>query len=141
MKTDPVAVLSDLHDAADAVLAVFDDLVGWGPQESEVRALISELNVDELVRFEPALQYGEAFHAKLREYDALLFTPTEEDTPRMGYDVYAASAISARAPGRSLRCTRIARASSRSRARPAKRAAITPSSTGTAAAWSGPSMP
>ena len=76
--------------ARDAGTQVRFDLVGWGPQESELRALVSELNVDELVRFEPALQYGEAFHAKLREYDALLFTPTEEDTPRMVYDVYAA---------------------------------------------------
>ena len=40
--------------------------------------------------FEGSFPYGDELHAKLRALDALLFTPTEEDTPRMVYDAFAA---------------------------------------------------
>lgn len=66
------------------------DLVGWGEQQPELEALAKELGIAEHVTFPGSLAYGPELHAKLRSYDALLFTPTEEDTPRMVYDSYAA---------------------------------------------------
>ena len=49
MKTDPVAVLSDLHDAADAVLAVFDDLVAWGPSGGRDDQYASDVVADRAI--------------------------------------------------------------------------------------------
>lgn len=66
------------------------DLVGWGPQQPALQALARQLGVAEHVRFRDAIPYGPELHATLRTYDALLFTPTEEDTPRMIYDAFAA---------------------------------------------------
>lgn len=66
------------------------DLLGWGPQEKELQQLARELGVGSQVRFLGSVAYGPELHAKLRGYDALLFTPTEEDTPRMVYDAFAA---------------------------------------------------
>jgi glycosyltransferase involved in cell wall biosynthesis len=65
-------------------------LIGWGPQQAELERLARELGVAEHVHFPGAVPYGEALHKQLRELDALLFTPVEEDTPRMVYDAYAA---------------------------------------------------
>lgn len=65
-------------------------LVGGGPQQKALAALARELGVDEAVVFEGEVEYGPALHEKARSLDALLFTPTEEDTPRMVYDAFAA---------------------------------------------------
>lgn len=65
-------------------------LIGEGPQQDELEALASELGIGEHVVFEGSFPYGEELHTKLRALDALLFTPTEEDTPRMVYDAFAA---------------------------------------------------
>lgn len=66
------------------------DLVGWGPQRAEIEQVAASAGVAEHVGFPGALAYGPELHAMMRRYDALLFTPTEEDTPRMVYDCYAA---------------------------------------------------
>ncbi|MEM1415100.1 MAG: glycosyltransferase [Myxococcota bacterium] len=66
------------------------ELIGWGPQQEELEALARSLGVAEHVSFPGSFPYGEALHERLRQLDGLLFTPTEEDTPRMVYDAYAA---------------------------------------------------
>jgi len=66
-------------------------LIGWGEQEEELRRCIEELGVGEFVRMTPSIPYGEALHRELRSLDGLLFSPTEEDTPRMVYDAMAAA--------------------------------------------------
>lgn len=65
-------------------------LIGGGPQRSELERLAAELGIAEAVVFEGEVEYGPALHEKVRSLDALLFTPTEEDTPRMVYDAFAA---------------------------------------------------
>lgn len=65
------------------------DLIGDGPQRDELKTLAKELGIAESVRFPGSFPYGVALHEKLRTYDAVLFTPTEEDTPRMVYDAFA----------------------------------------------------
>ncbi|MDC1288131.1 glycosyltransferase [Gammaproteobacteria bacterium] len=65
------------------------DLVGEGEQQVELEALARELGISQHVNFPGTFPYGTKLHEKLNDYDALLFTPTEEDTPRMVYDAYA----------------------------------------------------
>jgi len=65
------------------------DLIGDGPQRHELETLAKELGIAESVRFPGSFPYGVALHERLRTYDAVLFTPTEEDTPRMVYDAFA----------------------------------------------------
>ena len=66
------------------------ELVGWGEQQDELVARVKALGLGDRVSFTEPIAYGTALHEKLRTFDALLFTPTEEDTPRMLYDAYAA---------------------------------------------------
>lgn len=66
------------------------DLIGDGPQRPELERLVEELGLRGPVRFLGSLPYDQALLAKLAEYDALLFTPPAEDTPRMIFDGYAA---------------------------------------------------
>ena len=47
--TDPVAVLSDLHDAADAVFAAFEDLVEWGPSGGRDDQYASDVVADRAI--------------------------------------------------------------------------------------------
>ena len=47
--SDPAAVLSDLHDAADAVLAVLDDLVEWGPSGGRDDQYTSDVIADRAI--------------------------------------------------------------------------------------------
>jgi len=65
-------------------------LIGGGSQREALERLAAELGVAEAVVFEGEVEYGPQLHEKVRTLDALLFTPTEEDTPRMVYDAYAA---------------------------------------------------
>jgi glycosyltransferase involved in cell wall biosynthesis len=64
-------------------------LIGEGPQRAELEVLAAELGIAEHVVFEGVYPYGAELHKKLGTLDALLFTPTEEDTPRMVYDAFA----------------------------------------------------
>ncbi|MEM9177723.1 MAG: glycosyltransferase [Myxococcota bacterium] len=86
-----------LADALRILAAVRDrgieasyHLIGGGPQRGDLERLAGELGVAEAVVFEGEVEYGAALHEKARGLDALLFTPTEEDTPRMVYDAFAA---------------------------------------------------
>jgi len=47
--SDPAAVLSDLHDAADAVLTVLDDLVEWGPSGGRDDQYTSDVVADRAI--------------------------------------------------------------------------------------------
>jgi glycosyltransferase involved in cell wall biosynthesis len=65
------------------------DIIGDGPELIRLRSLASTLKVDSQIRFLGSLPYGSELLNKLSTYDALLFTPTAEDTPRMIFDGYA----------------------------------------------------
>jgi glycosyltransferase involved in cell wall biosynthesis len=66
------------------------DLIGGGPEERALRQRAADLRIGGAVRFLGPLPYGPELIARLAEYDLLLYTPVEEDTPRMVYDGYAA---------------------------------------------------
>lgn len=65
------------------------DIIGGGPERTELEELVKKLNISENVRFIGKIPYGRDFIQKLAEYDALLFTPLAEDTPRMIFDCFA----------------------------------------------------
>lgn len=67
------------------------DLIGDGPQRAELERRASELGLGERVRFLGSAVYGPELIERLADYDALFFTPTAEDTPRMIFDGYAAA--------------------------------------------------
>jgi glycosyltransferase involved in cell wall biosynthesis len=70
--------------------AVEFDVIGDGPDEPGLRKLAGALGLRDAVRFLGSFPYGPDLMRRLAEYDLLLFTPEEEDTPRMLYDGYAA---------------------------------------------------
>ncbi len=67
------------------------DIIGDGAQREPLQKLAAELKLADHVQFLGALPYDAALLKRLGEYDALLFTPTAEDTPRMIFDGYAAA--------------------------------------------------
>jgi glycosyltransferase involved in cell wall biosynthesis len=72
---------------ADVVL----DLIGDGPDRAALEAQVDRLGLKGQVKFLGQQTYGPEFLKTLSEtYDALLFTPLAEDTPRMIFDGYAA---------------------------------------------------
>lgn len=80
--------LEVLHRARlQGVTAEFD-VIGAGPDEPALRRQAEELGL--AVRFLGSFPYGSNIIRRLAGYDLLLFTPTEEDTPRMLFDGYAA---------------------------------------------------
>jgi glycosyltransferase involved in cell wall biosynthesis len=66
------------------------DIIGDGAELGRLVALAASIAISPLVRFLGSLPYGSDLLNRLSEYDALLFTPTAEDTPRMIFDGYAA---------------------------------------------------
>jgi glycosyltransferase involved in cell wall biosynthesis len=66
------------------------DVIGDGQELGRLRELAKSTEINSSVRFLGSLAYGPDLLKKLSEYDALLFTPTAEDTPRMIFDGYAA---------------------------------------------------
>lgn len=66
------------------------EVIGSGPEEARLAALGEELGLGDAVRFTGNATYGPALLQRLGTFDALLFTPTAEDTPRMIFDGYAA---------------------------------------------------
>jgi glycosyltransferase involved in cell wall biosynthesis len=66
------------------------DVIGSGPEEDALRRRAEERGLGTSVQFCGPAPYGPQLLRRLSGYDALLFTPTEEDTPRMLYDAYAA---------------------------------------------------
>jgi glycosyltransferase involved in cell wall biosynthesis len=66
------------------------DMIGDGPMEASLREQIERAGLSGCVRLLGSRPYGIALLRELASYDALLFTPTAEDTPRMIFDGYAA---------------------------------------------------
>jgi glycosyltransferase involved in cell wall biosynthesis len=66
------------------------DVIGDGQELGRLKELAKSSAIESSVRFLGSLAYGPDLLKKLSAYDALLFTPTAEDTPRMIFDGYAA---------------------------------------------------
>jgi glycosyltransferase involved in cell wall biosynthesis len=66
------------------------DIIGDGAERGALAQLSENLGADTAVRFLGSRAYGPALLSELSSYDALLFTPLAEDTPRMIFDGYAA---------------------------------------------------
>ena len=86
-----------VRDAVDIVIRarqygvpVEFDMIGGGSERDSLQGAILAAGVGEHVRLLGPLDYCPSFIARLAQYDALLFTPLAEDTPRMIFDGYAA---------------------------------------------------
>ncbi len=66
------------------------DVLGDGPQRSELETLASRAGLNGSVRFLGSRPYDQSFVEGLRSYHLMLFTPTAEDTPRSLFDCFAA---------------------------------------------------
>lgn len=66
------------------------DIIGDGAERGALERQTQNLGVKAAVRFLGMRVYGRELLADLARYDALLFTPIAEDTPRMIFDGYAA---------------------------------------------------
>jgi glycosyltransferase involved in cell wall biosynthesis len=66
------------------------DVIGEGAESGRLEKLAKSSGINLSVRFLGSHPYGPDLLKKLSAYDALLFTPTAEDTPRMIFDGYAA---------------------------------------------------
>jgi glycosyltransferase involved in cell wall biosynthesis len=66
------------------------DLIGRGPAEALLQTQIEDAGLRDVVRLLGGRPYGPALLRELSSYDAVLFAPLSEDTPRMIFDGYAA---------------------------------------------------
>jgi glycosyltransferase involved in cell wall biosynthesis len=66
------------------------DVLGGGPEWDALHEQVSRAGLQRSVRFHGTKPYGSGLLHELAEYDAILFTPVVEDTPRMIFDGYAA---------------------------------------------------
>jgi glycosyltransferase involved in cell wall biosynthesis len=66
------------------------DIIGGGEHEDALRQKVEQLGMRGHIAFLGRMPYGPELLQKLAAYDALLFTPLIEDTPRMIFDGYAA---------------------------------------------------
>jgi glycosyltransferase involved in cell wall biosynthesis len=66
------------------------DVIGGGGERAELEREVQRLGLGDCVRFLGTRPYGKELLRELSAYDALFFTPTAEDTPRMIFDGYAA---------------------------------------------------
>ena len=80
------AMAEAVRDGAD----VSFDIIGDGGERDALGALARDLGLAERVRFLGKRAYGPDLLRELATYDAMLFTPIAEDTPRMIFDAYAA---------------------------------------------------
>lgn len=64
-------------------------IIGDGPEEEALREHLENMGLGQQVSIEKSMPYSE-IKTRFREFDALLFTPLSEDTPRMLFDAYAA---------------------------------------------------
>jgi glycosyltransferase involved in cell wall biosynthesis len=79
-----------VHMARAAGARVTLDIIGGGPQESELREQARQLGLgEEVVRFFGAMDYGPDLLQRLALCDAMLFNPRMQETPRMIFDGYA----------------------------------------------------
>jgi glycosyltransferase involved in cell wall biosynthesis len=74
------------HKGANVTL----DVIGCGPAETALSAQIAAAGLAGIVRLSGTRAYGPSLLRELAGYDAMFFTPTAEDTPRMIFDGYAA---------------------------------------------------
>jgi glycosyltransferase involved in cell wall biosynthesis len=82
--------LNILARAKSLGAAVEFDIIGDGTERKRLQSLAEALGLAEQVRFHGSVPYDGHLLKRLAQYDALLFTPTAEDTPRMIFDGYAA---------------------------------------------------
>jgi glycosyltransferase involved in cell wall biosynthesis len=73
--------------AASKAANIQFDIIGEGPELKSLQALAAELRIS--VQFPGSMPYDDELLKRLAGYDALLFTPASEDTPRMIFDGYA----------------------------------------------------
>lgn len=66
------------------------DLIGEGPERAALERQVADAGLGESIRLLGSAEYGRDLLARLAGYDAMLFTPRAEDTPRMIFDGYAA---------------------------------------------------
>lgn len=66
------------------------DIIGGGEEKENLMRQVERLHIANYVKFLGTMVYGAELLSKLSNYDALLFTPPLEDTPRMIFDGYAA---------------------------------------------------
>jgi glycosyltransferase involved in cell wall biosynthesis len=66
------------------------DVIGGGPEQEALTEQAATLGIGAAVRFHGQVPYGPDLLRSLASYDAMLYAPLEEDTPRMLYDGYAA---------------------------------------------------
>jgi glycosyltransferase involved in cell wall biosynthesis len=78
-----------LHAARARGASIELDVIGDGEERPALEALVQKLDLAGRVRFLGSAAYGPGLLRQLAEYDALFFTPTAEDTPRMIFDGYA----------------------------------------------------
>lgn len=64
-------------------------IIGAGEQELELKKIIDDQQLQDLVHLKGAMQYGEELFGCLAEYDFLLAAPHSEDTPRSVFDAMA----------------------------------------------------
>jgi glycosyltransferase involved in cell wall biosynthesis len=83
-------VSDSLEAIAQAGARVRFDIIGDGVERAALERQVQALGLTKCVRFLGMRPYGKPLLTELAAYDALLFTPTAEDTPRMIFDGYAA---------------------------------------------------
>jgi glycosyltransferase involved in cell wall biosynthesis len=66
------------------------DLIGDGPCRADLESQLVAAGLNGKARLCGSVLYGPELLKRLSTYDAMLFTPTAEDTPRMIFDGYAA---------------------------------------------------
>ena len=76
--------------ARSAGARVTFDIIGDGAERSALERQAANLGAGDAIKFLGKRMYGRELLSDLASYDALLFTPIAEDTPRMIFDGYAA---------------------------------------------------
>jgi glycosyltransferase involved in cell wall biosynthesis len=66
------------------------DIIGSGQQQPQLEQLTRQLDLESCVRFLGSRNYGPPLIDEMATYDAFLFTPLCEDTPRSIFDAMAA---------------------------------------------------
>jgi glycosyltransferase involved in cell wall biosynthesis len=86
-----------LHESIDAIAGarargtqLTFEVIGDGSVRKDLEKQVERLGLRDHVRFLGMRTYGRELLSDLANYDALFFTPTAEDTPRMIFDGYAA---------------------------------------------------
>ena len=64
-------------------------VIGDGDQVAALRRQVADAGLEDRVRFEPPVRYGDALFGRLGEMDAMLAAPLVEDTPRAAFDAMA----------------------------------------------------